>query len=66
MRQLNQLKIQSTLHKRQQQLPQKQRSELQGIKKVITNITFIIIILIIIVIFIIIGTVIIIIIIRYC
>ena len=47
--------------KRQQQLPQKQRSKLQGIEKVITTITIIIIILFVIVIFIIIGTVIIII-----
>ena len=77
MWQLNQLKIQSTLHnfgdtylKRFQvngfQLPQKQRSKLQGIKKVITATNVIIIILLVIVIFIIIGTVIIIIIIRYC
>ena len=51
--------------KRQQQLPQKQRSKLQGIKKIITAITIIIIILLVIVIFIIIGTAIIIIIIRY-
>ena len=50
--------------KRQQQLPQMQRSKLQGIKKVITTITINIIILIIVVIFIIIGTVIIIMIIR--
>ena len=49
--------------KRQQQLPQKQRSKLQGTKKVITSITIIIVILV--VIFIVIGTVIIIIIIRY-
>ena len=49
---------------RQQQLPQKQKSKLQGIKKVITSITIIIVILVI-VIFIAIGTVIIIIIIRY-
>ena len=52
--------------KRQQQLLQKQRSKLQGIKKVITAITIIIIILLVIAIFIIIGTVIIIIIIRHC
>ena len=50
--------------KRQQQLTQKQRSKLQGIKKDIT-ITIIIIILLDIVIFIIIGTIIIIIIVRY-
>ena len=52
--------------KRQQQRPQKQRSKLQGIKKVITTTTIIIIILLVIAIFIIIGAVIIIIIIRYC
>ena len=52
--------------KRQQQLTQKQRSKLQGIKKVITAITIIIIFLLVIVIFIINGTVIIIIIIRCC
>ena len=46
--------------KRQQQLPQKQRSKLQSIKKVIATITIIIIILLVIVIFIVIGTVIII------
>ena len=52
--------------KREQQLPQKQRSKLQCIKKVITTITIIIVIILVIVIFIIIGTVILIIIIRYC
>ena len=52
--------------KRHQQLPQKQISKLQGIKKVTTAITIIIIILIIIVISIIVGTAIIIFIIRYC
>ena len=52
--------------KRQQELPQKQISKLQGIKKVVTAITIIVIILLVIVIFIIIGTVIIIIIIIYC
>ena len=41
--------------KRQQQLPQKQRSKLQGIEKVVATITIIIIILFVIVIFIIIG-----------
>ena len=51
--------------KRQQQLTQKQRSKLQGIKKDITTVTIIIIILLDIVIFIIIGTIIIIIIVRY-
>ena len=51
--------------KRQQQLTQKQRSKLQGIKKDITTVTIIIIILLDIVIFIIIGTKIIIIIVRY-
>ena len=80
MRQFNQLKVQSTLHnigetylkrflvnifQMQQQLPQKQRPKLQGIKKVVTTITIIIIILLVIVIFIIIGTATIIIVIRY-
>ena len=49
--------------KRQQQLPQKQRSKLQGIKKFVNTITIIIIILIIIVFFLIIATAIIMIII---